>query len=632
MQLAQFPAKWAWLLLLYPPCLKCAVVVFFSSSQYLTLGASFALFLPWALVIVFMGFVIFRAPTQAYYIDKRGLEDEQRKRAIVLHQLGRRPSRRRGLEWRPYGSSSRNDETGFEEIRMQPRAAGLYDDATTVASGRGGRHASEDPRFANDGFFSPGQQQDQSIVEDELHNYRPRQNLVVRFFTPRGAWRNNKGERLFVDIFGDFFADYRTYSFRAFLMLELFVASGCAILDGYGVATQQCEPLLICLVILLAIHFLAVTFWRPFDVQGNNVFFIALSLGQLVVACVALAASRETVIAPRTLKIIMILVMILQFGILFRAACDIFMVGARVCKKVTYDRKYKQFDRNSDEIDEEVLAAVDTYAYDIVSWDNHSDGEDDMFAEDVEMTEKGSKGKTTGSTRNSSSGSDDRDERGTTASGESNKGGAQVDPNTTAVNIPQGKKATGRKAALDDDDLDGLELMDFVPETAAASLLVPMAQHDAPRRPQDPYSHLRNQPSSPTAPQFGDHFLAPKPLSALPPPRRQATKLDGMLATAAQPPQQPPPIPLTERRGMANVAQFFGGDDDEESIGGEHRFQPDPLATAQSHRNVSDWFTGGLPSAQEDYEELVLSGGAAPRPPTVPPPERKDDDDWAHLL
>ena len=76
----------------------------------------------------------------------------------------------------------------------------------------------------------------------------------------------------------------------------------------------------------------------------------------------------------------------------------------------------------------------------------------------------------------------------------------------------------------------------------------------------------------------------------------------------------------------------FGGDDDEESIGGEHRFQPDPLATAQSHRNVSDWFTGGLPSAQEDYEELVLSGGAAPRPPTVPPPERKDDDDWAHLL
>jgi hypothetical protein len=131
----------------------------------------------------------------------------------------------------------------------------------------------------------------------------------------------------FVAFLADFFEDYRTRRFRAFLSFELLVATLIAGIDGYAIATQHCASMAIVLLVVLVVHFLVILIVRPHDVSGNNLFFVLLTLVQVILGILAVIATHSTLAPTAQVSTMLTIVTILQYVFLLKALWDVGSLG-----------------------------------------------------------------------------------------------------------------------------------------------------------------------------------------------------------------------------------------------------------------------------------------------------------------
>jgi len=378
-----FPSRSVVTLLFFPTLVKCGVFLFFTVEAAFPLIVAFALLAPWMLLFFGGAFVVIGPRFSAKYRKKRDIaEAEQREREKDLafemtppprhaerssraHDLGldddddadeaaRGAWRRRmqdtaedgptpaALGRRAAAKTARTPHTASRHLRERSaRRSGMRDDGDAI-----GQHR---PTIFGALFRPRGEWQDLGVLEaqraadrarreqitkeldssdDDAHSVQsdadaprnPAEAAAQTFTTYVAAldpWR-----RSFVGRFGDLFTDFHG-SARYFLLVDALVAVVAGGLDGYAAASGSCFPLAIVLLVLFCLYLLFLLVKRPFTVVANNVFFVAVAAVQVGLAILAVMYLYSDKGDKSTLRTLVTLSVVLQFGLIARALVDV---------------------------------------------------------------------------------------------------------------------------------------------------------------------------------------------------------------------------------------------------------------------------------------------------------------------
>ena len=194
MAVARFPAKLCFLFVLYPACVKSAVVIFFSDSDASLLAVAFIAALPWALLVLACAAILLGPHFSSFYVS-----DELCDGAADEPGGGR-------LRWRARSFS-----------HGRPSTPTTHSGALTLPQLEGTSIVPADVQMRGDD--SSGGEASSVASSDESGRHRTGESRgdgcgrALRYAVwPRGEWFNQKDGAisLFWERFGDLFTDHRS--------------------------------------------------------------------------------------------------------------------------------------------------------------------------------------------------------------------------------------------------------------------------------------------------------------------------------------------------------------------------------------------------------------------------------------